>query len=203
MSPSGPWSNPSAPPAPPAVSAPPQQTAPFPGYQPQNVQTTPVPPQGWSPAPGPVPAPTATAPPPVGVGATAKVKPKPIPLIGGLAVAVASILPWFAVTEAPSLTGFDVPLQFLFDPLQPSDGVKVGLIVLLLGLAGAWLSFSASRVNIRRVLGLAAIAVGVVFILQLGSFVDQVGAGVSVTDVIGFGVYVNIVGGVMLLARGK
>jgi hypothetical protein len=185
------------------VSAPPQPTAPFPGYQPQTVQTAPLPPQAWTPPPGPVSAPPTTAPPPPGVGAGAKAKPKPVPLIGGLAVAVASILPWFAVEGTQSLSGFDVPLQFLFDPLQPSDGVKIGLIVLLLGLGGAWLSFSSSRTGLRRLLGLAAIAIGGVFILQLASFVDQVGAGVSVTDVIGFGVYVTIVGGVMLLIRAK
>jgi hypothetical protein len=145
--------------------------------------------------------PPATAVPPTGTGAATGVKIRPIPLIGGLAIAVSSLLPWIAsFGPAPSGNAFDLSVQFLIDPLRAGDGFKLGIIVLLIGLAAAVLAFTTQYAGLRRILALVTIAIGGIYIAQLARAVGQLGGGVSTIDFIGFGVYVTIGGGVVLLA---
>jgi hypothetical protein len=127
-----------------------------------------------------------------------------IPLIGGIALAISAVLPWIAsVQGSPSAKGLDVPASFLFDPLKAGrGGIKVGLMVLLAGVVGAALTLLPVTGAIRRLLGALGVAVAGLYIVQLGRVVDRVGGGVSLTDAIGFGVYVAIGGG-LLLAAGK
>jgi zinc ribbon protein len=188
---------PTAPPPPPSVSAPP--AAPYPGYQTgAPTQPLPLPSQaqpGYQPSYQPPPAPARAA-------ATSKLR--PLPLIGALGVALASFLPW---VEFPGFgeaaTGFDVPFGFLFDPTTVDPGgFDLGLLTLLIGIGGSVLIFMRKKPGIRRLLGVGAAGIGVLYALQLTSLISQAGAGISVTDVMGFGVYVTIGGGV-LLAAGK
>jgi hypothetical protein len=117
---------------------------------------------------------------------------------------LSSILPWFAFQGGESQIGFDVPVQFLFDPLQggSGDGLKIGLLVFLIGIAGGALTFTTRGPGIRRMLASAAIAIGGIYIAQLARVVEQFGGGISVTDIIGFGVYVML-GGAALMIAGK
>ena len=177
----------------PPPPGPPPFQQPYPAYPPAQ-QGYGVPPPGPQ-APGSGPA--------VAGGLKIRV----VPLIGAVAIALSSALPWLTSVVSrglvsPSQNGFDVPFKFLFDPTGASGGLKVGLALVLLGVAGGLLTFVRATGAIRRLLGVAAIAIGGAYIAQLIRFVNDLGGGISVTKVMGFGVYVAIGGGV-LLAAGK
>jgi hypothetical protein len=187
---------PAGPPRPPTSGLPP--TTPIPVYQPPPGGGPPPPPVSWYPATHQQPPATGVT--ATGTGVATGVKIRPIPLIGGLAIAVSSLLPWIASAGGvPSGTAFDVPVEFLFDPQGFGDGLKLGAIVLLIGLAGGALSFTTRGPGIRRILASATIAIGGAYIAQLVRVVGQL-PGASVADLIGFGVYVMIGGGILLLA---
>jgi hypothetical protein len=191
------WPAQTAPPPPPSVAAPP--AAPYPSHQ-MGAQPVPYPSPAqpgyqpsYQPPPRQVAAPTAT---------WSKIR--SLPMLGALAVALASFLPW---VEFPGFggagTGFDVPFGFLFDPIAADPGgFDLGLITMLIGIGGGVLIYRRKKPGIRRLLGVAAAGIGVLYALQLTSLISQAGGGLSVTDVMGFGVYVTIGGGV-LLAAGK
>jgi len=127
-------------------------------------------------------------------------------MIGALAVILASFLPWLSSQGGtPAANAFDVPFRFLIDPTQATGvDLDLGFAVLVIGLGAGAATVVPALSTIRRLLGLAAIAIGVVFFGQLARLVDQVGADMSVTDLVGFGVYLAVGGGVLLLfAKGK
>jgi hypothetical protein len=146
----------------------------------------------------------AAPPPSPGVSVAGGIKVRPIPLIGGIAIAISSALPWIAsVQGGDSIKGFDVPAAFLFDFKKAgSGGLKIGLVVLLVGVIGAALTLLPVTGAIRRLLGGLGVVIGGLYVVQLGRLVDAVGGGVSLTDAIGFGVYVAAGGG-LLLAAGR
>jgi hypothetical protein len=120
-----------------------------------------------------------------------------------MAVVVGSVLPWFkSVRGSPSATAFKIPFSFLIDPTKRLTGPKIGLILLLVGVVGALLTFVPVTGVIRRLLGTAAVLIGGVFLGQLAHSLSNVPGGISVTSVAGLGVYISIVGG-LLLAAGR
>lgn len=176
--------------------------APFPGHAAGG-------PYGYGQPGSPAPAPAgygyaSPAAPPRGGWAgprtVAGVKISPIPLVGGLALMVSSVLPWVNAPGAPSANAFEVPVTFLFDPLGAPGGPRVGLVLLLIGLAGAALAFVPAGRVVRRLIGPVATAAGGLFISAVIRLVGDAGGGVGPLDLIGFGAYVSIVGGILVAA---
>ncbi|MDQ1373449.1 MAG: hypothetical protein QOJ09_787 [Actinomycetota bacterium] len=117
------------------------------------------------------------------------------PVIGAVLLALGTILPWTR-SGFGSGNGFDVPITFLWSKTAGSGGVKLGLLLLVLGAGGVYV---ASRADIQRfriaVGGVAALCV-VLFVVQFQRVLS--GTHVSLTKVLGFGVLVTLVGAVAL-----
>ena len=123
---------------------------------------------------------------------------RPLALGGGLALVVASLLPWISTDGAPSTNAFDIPIQFIWD-LNTADGpVKIGFVVLALGAAAAVLSFVPRTTAIRRICGSVALVIVLGFALQLYRSIDAAGgASGDVFGVIGIGVYLALAGAIV------
>ena len=121
--------------------------------------------------------------------------------MGAGAIVVGVFLPWFSGTFEGRGNAFDVPLSFLWSLTAGSGGVKLGVVLLLIGGAAALLSFLRGTGPIRRILGIAAIVVTAAFAVQLYRAIDQLGGGPGdLLDMIGPAVYVTFVGGGLLVA---
>ncbi|MGZ8610581.1 MAG: hypothetical protein ACXWZU_14275 [Actinomycetota bacterium] len=124
---------------------------------------------------------------------------RPLALVGAAGVLVAVFLPWVADTFGGG-NGFDVPLSFLWS-LQNAGGVKLGVLMLIVGGAAAALAFVPGTGPLRRILGLVVMAVAVVYGVQLFRLIDQLGGGVGdVFDTLGVATYVTLAGGGLLVA---
>jgi hypothetical protein len=125
-----------------------------------------------------------------------------LPLVGAALIALGAFLPWFSLGELGSVNSLDIPVQFLFDPTGTTGegGFSIGIVLLILGIGGAVLTFMPATGTLRRVVGMVAVLVAVVYLFQLvtgfegASFMDVI------TEAVGFGVYVSLVGGVLLAA---
>jgi hypothetical protein len=154
----------------------------------------------------PAPYPQAYAPPPAGSGVRVSggVKIRALPLIGAVAIAVSAALPWIPSGGlVPTQNGFDVPFQFLFDPegtVGGRGGVTIGVALVLLGVIGGLLTFVPITGAIRRAFGGIAIAMAGAYMAQWARLLGDSGGGASFTDVVGFGAYVALAGGVLLAA---
>jgi hypothetical protein len=130
---------------------------------------------------------------------------RPLPLVGGAVVILSAFLPW-TDTGLTTADAFDIPLPALFDYATTSTSPELAWFLLAIGIAAV---LAAALPNIpsaaTKVLGLAALVSGVAFIGQAVRFVSDFGgsAGDAFSDVLGFGAYVAIGGGAILLASRK
>ncbi len=163
------------PPGAPPVVAPPIATAP----------QTPAPQAAQTPAPQ------------AAHGPGSSVTVKPLALVGGLLLIVSAFLQW--ILGAGSATGFDVPVQALWD-IEAADGpVKLGFVLVAIGAIGGGLSLVQRTSWLRRLCGSIGVAIVLGFALQIYRVID--GPGGSIGDVlttIGPGVYVALAGAVAL-----
>jgi hypothetical protein len=144
-----------------------------------------------------LPAPVPSAAPSTGIVGL-KRPARPLALIGAIVVLVAVFLPWVSDTFGGG-NGFDVPLSFLWS-LQNADGVKLGVILLIVAGAAAALAFVPGTGPLRRILGLVTMAVAVVYGVQLFRLIDQLGGGVGdVFDTLGVAAYATLAGGGLLV----
>jgi len=213
-------------PLPPPDAAPPpaapasQPTAPAPVAMPMPppaAATQPMPPverAGYVEVPSSRPAPSAAPPTaavvrppaPPGEGATpgrsvvgVRRPLRPVALVGAAAVIVGAFLPWVSGTFGGG-NAFDVPLSFLWS-LDTSEGVKLGLALILVGGAAVVLTFLPGTGPVRRILGVVAAAAALAYTVQLFRAIDRVGGGMGdVMDALGVAVYVTLAGGVLLAA---
>ncbi len=124
---------------------------------------------------------------------------RPLALVGAAAVLVGVFLPWVSDALGGG-NGFDVPLSFLWS-LQNADGVKLGVLMLVVAGAATALSFVPGTGPLRRILGLVAMAVAVVYGIQLFRLIDQLGGSAGdVLDTLGVAPYVTLAGGGLLTA---
>lgn len=114
---------------------------------------------------------------------------------------LAAFLPWLSAPGTSS-NAFDVPLSFLWSPESAGTGVKMGIPLIVLGAAGAGLSFLPRTKQIRRMLGSVALFAAIAYVGQLFRVVDKLGGGAGAFDFMGIAVYVSAVGGA-LLATGR
>jgi hypothetical protein len=153
-----------------------------------------------APEPAPAPAPPAPAAPP-----------RPFPwgasfaLLGAVAVIVSSILPWEGPFEG-SLPR-DIPVRLLVDPQGPSSGISLGMVLLLLGTIGALMALVTMAAPflkfVRRLAGLATLAIPAVFVLRTVDPLLADGEIGQLLSALGAGVYTATAGAVVLLLAGR
>jgi hypothetical protein len=171
------------PPPPPPVNLPPGgTTAPI---QPLPPSTGAVPPAGslWPPS-----APAYTAPP---AAARRRPEARVVALVGAVAVAAGAFLPWVRFNF--DFTAFKIPLKFLLQAESGSTSANIGIVLVVLAALGLVLSFFPAVSVGRRILGVTALAVPVVFVIQLLRF-----RGADVFSNLGAGAYIAAIGGLLL-----
>jgi hypothetical protein len=122
-------------------------------------------------------------------------------LVGGAAVVVAAFLPWVSSVVSPN--ALDVPLAVLWSRNPSATGFKLGFVLVALGGLGAGLAMVSGIKVVRRLLGVLVAAATVDYVVQMWRAISDLGGGAGdVFDLIGAGVYVALVGG-LLIASGK
>lgn len=108
-----------------------------------------------------------------------------------------AFLPW--ISGAGSATGFDVPVQALWD-IEAADGpVKLGFVLVAIGAIGGGLSLGQRTTWLRRLGGSIGVAIVLGFAAQLYRVIDASGGSIGdVFTTIGVGVYVALAGAVAL-----
>jgi hypothetical protein len=122
---------------------------------------------------------------------------KALSCAGALLLALASVLSWLRGTGI-SQNSFDVPVKFLFDyEISSNSGPKVGWLLLALAVAVVIAVVKAAWPRLVRGLGGVAVAVAVLYVIQLQRLVSKA-PGASLTDAVGFGVVAAAVGGALI-----
>lgn len=125
---------------------------------------------------------------------------RPVSLIAAAVAAGGAFIGWFD-TFGTSTTSFDIALPFLIDyDTTASSSVSVGLLVVVLAGCAAVLALIPSLgswVAAIQFLGVALIAVAMVFFVQLVLATDN--TGLSVWDLAGIGPFVTGAAGIGLL----
>jgi len=190
---------PAAPPPPPGAPPAGPPSAPPPGAPPAGYAPGGAPPQG---APAAYRAPTwggATA-------ARPRSAVRPLALIGAIGIILGGPLPWnkfhFAAAGYNLLLKFLVtgkPLDLVHDPTNPSFNIaSIGVALIVVGVIALILSFVPAAHVIRRLMGLLALAIVVVFVVQLmvGDINESFG---GLFKDLGPGAYTAFVGGILVL----
>jgi hypothetical protein len=121
---------------------------------------------------------------------------KAFTLGGALLLVVSSLLPW--LRGGASGNAFDVPIKFLLDyKISSNNGLKVGWLLIACAIVIVIAVVKNADERIVRGGGIAAIAVAVLYTIQLQRLVSAA-PGASLTDVIGFGVLLAAAGGVLV-----
>ncbi len=116
------------------------------------------------------------------------------PVVGAAVLVLGTLLPWTR-SDFGSGSAFDVPLSILWSTTA-SSGIKLGVLLLLLGLAGGVVASLADVQRFRVVVGGVAALCIVVFVIQLQRALS--GSSLNVGDVVGFGVLVALAGAIAL-----
>lgn len=203
---------PPPPPSPPAQSPPAGAGAPGQqdrgGWQPRNVGLSPsyggpkVPPGPQAPA-GPT---GPTVPPgPAGAREGSKFLASPLAIataVLGLAYLASAWFNWVSF-EGEGASAYDGPLKFLIDNTAEPGGPSIGLTVFALGLLVAVTSLVRPVRYLASVFALAALAVAVVFVVQVQLLVgdlNDLGLDLSLGDFLGAGAYVGLVAALAAVA---
>jgi hypothetical protein len=122
--------------------------------------------------------------------------PQILALVGSAIIVISGFLDWVDGGG----NAYDGPAMILFDSSPSDGGLKLGIVVLLLGAVCVLGVFLQPVRWLTLVGGALAIVVGLRFMQQINTLVE--GSGQSLTDVIGIGVYGVIVGGVVAVVGG-
>jgi hypothetical protein len=182
-----------------AVNPAPRDTAVLP-VQPEQAPYEPDtrPPAGPAAAPAPRERPAGAGFP---IGAT-------LALLGAVAVIVSSILDWGRGDLVGTLPR-DITARTLIDPNAEAAGVNMGIVLLVLGTAGALLALLTMAVPflkfLRRIVGLVTLAVPVLFVIRVAVplfIAGQFGFG-DVVAVLGPGFYFASAGALVQMIAGR
>jgi hypothetical protein len=122
-----------------------------------------------------------------------------LPLLGGIAVAVSSVLPWFS-GNGNSVSSYKFAFKFLWD-YNAGSGFKLGIVVVALGAVAAVLSLVPIVSPLRRLLGFASTAVAVAYIVSLGrGFSDHSGSFTDGFTNAGAGTWMCLAAGLLVAA---
>jgi len=122
-------------------------------------------------------------------------------LLGAAAIVVSIFVAWFDYSKgavSTSANAGDVPVQFLVD--NQVEWISSISIIVLLAPAAALLVIGAlvAKARVLGVIGGAvAIIVTVLYSIQWQRIIDDKGMSFGLTDLIGIGVYVAVVGGIV------
>ena len=130
-----------------------------------------------------------------------------IAAIGGITVALSSWLAWLSGADgSPSATAYDGPAWFLIDHRATRAGLSLGVLALVVGtivLVGAVVRGLGMLALIG---GLLALLIVLLFTYQLtravNDFNEIPGVDVSITDFMGFGLLVALIGAVLAIIGG-
>lgn len=127
---------------------------------------------------------------------------RPLPLIGAAALVLAAFLPWVDVVA--SINSFDVALSFLWD-LNASGAPYLGFVVVGLGVIAVVVSGMKKPSSALLLLtGIVALGVTGGFVVQMYRGITDSGGSVGdLFDFIGFGPWVGIGAGVVLVAGAR
>ena len=130
--------------------------------------------------------------------------PRPVALIGGVAIATSSLLPWIGSGRI-WLLGYGIPFHVLLGH-QGRGGFSIGLALLIAGACSVGMSFvprpASTTARMFRAAGSAIpglIAVSISIIVMIRT-TQSLRGGVSLGGVLGAGVYVALVGGAISTA---
>jgi hypothetical protein len=138
---------------------------------------------------------------------------RPLAILGALLVIAGAPLPWNKFTF--DSMGLKLGAKFLVtgkasdllhvnidNPANPKvqfSIISIGLLVFLIGVVALLLSFIRPAHVLRRILGVLAIAIGVLFVVQLVIGPLDISIGDVFKD-LGPGAYTTVVGGILVLA---
>jgi hypothetical protein len=127
--------------------------------------------------------------------------------VGGITVAVSSWLAWLASVEgSPTESAFAGPAWFLIDKNATRAGLSLGFLVLVVGIIVIVGAVVRGMGMLSLIGGLFELLVVLLFTYQLNRAVNDfnVGPGVDVrlTDFVGLGVYVALVGAILAIIGG-
>lgn len=120
---------------------------------------------------------------------------------GGIAVALSGVFAWLDPPSRilRSQSAWEIPVDFLVDPhYVDHSGLRIGAVLVGLGVVGAFLGFFPAGNGIRRLFGLAAVAVAVVFAAQLLRLTLRDDSVAELFGSLGAGVYVAFFGGLFV-----
>ncbi|MBA2327000.1 MAG: hypothetical protein H0V95_10210, partial [Actinobacteria bacterium] len=108
------------------------------------------------------------------------------------------------VFSQPSESAHEGPAKFLIDYTSRPAGLSIGTLLIILGILGIVGAVLAQARVLALVAGAGGIVVGVLFMYQVKSIVDDFGkdSGVSFGDLTGIGAYLAIIGGAVALVGG-
>jgi hypothetical protein len=120
--------------------------------------------------------------------------------IGAALVLIGSVLSWIRIAGAKG-SAFKVPIKFLVDyKTESGSGIKVGLLLLAIAIVAGVFCILPGQVTIRRVLGGVAIAIALLYTLQLQRALSAAGKGApSLFSALGFGVIIVLLGAIALV----
>jgi hypothetical protein len=130
--------------------------------------------------------------------------PQLLVLAGSVLVIVATFLPWLELGRS-DFNAFKVPVNFLGDGTTEEGAVKIGVVLAVLAGLGIVSVFLRPVRWFGIVTGVLVLAVGARFIMEVGPLLDELeGSEFSADrfDVVKFGVYVVLVGGLLTLVGG-
>jgi hypothetical protein len=168
-------------------------------------------------APSPAPAPPAPQPPPAPAPAPAAPAPavpaqayrRPFPggatvaALGALTVIISALLAWTSDGVLPR----DVPFRSLIGPGGSGTGPSLGLVLLAAGAGGALVALATMLLPflkfLRRLMGLATLAVPVLFAFRLFQAELSAGELLRLPGLLGAGAYTAAVGAFVEMVAGR
>jgi len=123
-----------------------------------------------------------------------------LPLLGGIALIVATFVNWL---QMGSSNGFQVGLPFLWGGWEHGgDNPDLGIFTLIIGIGAVLLAVLPRTSAIAlRILGILALVIGVVFIIQVILWAGDAGGSVgdAFSDGLSASPYIAVVGGILML----
>ena len=127
----------------------------------------------------------------------------PLGLVGSAVLALSSVLPWLRHTTISRANAFRISAGFLFSERSGDRGLRLGFVVLALGLLAFVLFLTglpAGRI-LGRILGATGIVVAGLYFVQFARLWSDL-RGTGPISYLGVGVYLSALGGVVALIGG-
>jgi hypothetical protein len=126
--------------------------------------------------------------------------------IGAVIAGISVLLPWLSPPGGGgSSNAFDVPFPFLWDYTAGGD-FRLGIVVIILAVLGLAVAvFRQLSPRLAAALGIVTLVAGVMFIIQVSRAISDsmgLGFGDAIGDWVGFGTWLTIGGGVLMLVGG-